>query len=507
MLYTRKKRGFTLIEGLVALAIFVILVTVFYKIFSQTATHMEDGKKRRAAVSLANERMEHYRNLAYANVGTTSNAPFGNIVADENVSINNMTFRIISSVFLVDDSWDGTASGGTDLIPNDYKRVSVSIIWDKCSNSSIYSRSIAEFGGECSGKRIQLISQFVPPGGLETVEAGGILSINVLDADASPLSGVIVTIDDGTHTPFPLPETSDGNYMYIGAPACDDCYNITVEKSSYEVLASQASPGSQYVSSEIGDVSYFPRFVNQSVSDGLMTTMSFIMQKMSIFNITSEDPLGNSIANVDFAIQGGRVMGTNLNENPLYTEQDVFGLYDDLITDEEGVVTVRTDTNNDGSVTTADTTNPGLFTCTLAEDEESNFLFWKMSPGLDSNAQKVSINANTTVNSKMILVPRDQKSVFMKVINSDGVPISGANVYLYDNNDESTYETEQQTDVYGYVYFPNRSETEPYDVIPLLEDDMEYEYVVTAGGYELYRDVVTIDDEILYEIEVILTGE
>lgn len=522
MVLFKRKKGFTLIEGLIALAIFVILVTVFYRIFSQTAIHMADGKQRRAAVSLANERMEHYRNLAYAEVGTTTNVPLGNIIADENITINDMTFRIISSVFLVDDPFDGRAANGTDLIPNDYKRVSVSIIWDKCVSNTIYSRSIAEYGGACSAKRIRLVSQFVPPGGLETIESGGILSINVLDAEANAISDVIVTIDDGTHPAFPLPETGGGNYMYIGAPACDDCYAISVSKNDYESLSTQVSPGTKNVSSTVGDVSYFPRFVNQSVSDGLMTTMTFIMQKQSDLVVSTEDPAGNSIADIDFAVQGGHVIGTNLNENPLYVEQDVYGFYDEMTTDTNGEIIIRTDTNDDGSITNGDClnvseqkkcVNTGPFTFTLLEDEDANneldYVFWKMVPGLDTNAQKVNVNADATIDAQMILLERDQKSVFFHVINSDGTPVNGANVYLYDNNDTPTYSETQKTDAYGYAYFPTRSESEPYDVVPLIEEDMEYEYIVLAGGYEVYDNdhFFTINEDKLYEIEVILTAE
>ncbi|MFA5986796.1 MAG: prepilin-type N-terminal cleavage/methylation domain-containing protein [Parcubacteria group bacterium] len=500
------KRGFTLIEGLVALFVFSLLVTTFYNVFTQTMVHMQDGKQRRAAVSLANERMEHYRNLAYAEVGTTTNAPFGDIVADENVTINEMFFRVITSVILVDDPWDGRAVNGTDVIPNDYKRVSVSVIWDQCTSAS-YTRGMAEYGGECSVERVRLVSQFVPPGGLETVESGGILSINVLDASANAIPNAILTIHDSVRNEtFVVQTDSTGNYMYIGAPACQNCYEINVEKSGYETLSTKLSPANKTVSTEIGDVSYFPRFIHQSVTDSTMTTMSFIMQEYSDLTLTTEDPFENVISDVDFSVQGGRVMGTNLNENPLYTEAEVYGFYDDVVTDVSGEVVIRTDTNDDESVTSADHVNPGVFTFGL-DELETNYVFLKMSPGLDNNRQKTSVNAGTAVEAKMILLDKNYKSILIRVVNDEGVPANGAYVYLYDNNDVPTYSSTQQTDVYGYAYFPMRSESEPYDIVPLLEEDMEYEYIVSAGGYETYSDVITVEDDKLYDINVILTPE
>ena len=506
----KQKKGFTLIEGLVALLIFCILVVTFYKIFTQTTLHMADGKQRRAAVSLANERMEHYRNLAYANVGTTTNAPFGSIVADEKVTVNDISFRFITTVFYVDDAFGGKAAGGVDVIPNDYKRVSVSVIWDQCVNTTAFPRGTAEYGAECSSKRVKLISQFVPPGGLETIDSGGILSINVLDAEANAISDAILTIYDSVRDEtFAVQTDSTGNYLYIGAPACEGCYEIALAKGEYETLSTKVSPSNQMTL--VGDVSYFPRFVHQSVSDGLMTSMSFIMKKYSDLIVTTEDPFGVAIPGIDFAVHGGRVMGTNLNDNPLYTEMDVYSFHDETVTDGDGKLDIRTDTNNDDVITSADHVNPGPFFFDLDDIEKTDYTFWKMTPSVDIDARQISVNADETVDAKMVLMDNDYKSVFIRVINSDGVPVSGANVYLYDNQETSVYEVEQQTDAYGYVYFPARSLTEPYDIYPLLAEDMEYEYVITAGGYELYSGMITIEDDKLYRLDgndsIILTTE
>lgn len=507
-LFRQKKRGFTIIEGLTALLVFSFLVVVFYKVFTQTTIHMQDGKQRRAAVSLANERMEHYRNLAYANVGTTTNAPFGNIVADENVSINDMGFRIISSVFLVDDPLDGRAANGTDLIPNDYKRVSVSIIWDKCVDTGTYPRAIAEYGSECQPKRVRLMSQFVPPGGLETVESGGILSINVLDEEAHGVPNATLIIYDSVRDEsFAVQTDTSGNYLYIGAPACTDCYQVKVEKDEYEILGTKLSPAQKNVSATIGDVDYFPRFVHQSVTNGEMTMMSFVMQENADLTVTTEDPFGNEIADVGFSVYGGRVLGTNLNTNPLYTDPEVFGFYSgELTTNAEGKYEIQTDTTDNDIINSSDRTNPGVFTFSLS-NTETNYVFWKMTSGLASNRQKVGVNPDVAIETKMILLDKEYKSVMIHAINSEGLPVSGAYVYLYDNNDTPVYNAMVQTDEYGYAYFPQRSETEPHDIVPLLEEDEEYEYVISAGGYESFTGTVTIEDDQLYEIEETLTAE
>ncbi len=495
----RHKKGFTLIEGLVALMIFCILVVTFYKIFTQTTLHMADGKQRRAAVSLANERMEHYRNLAYANVGTTTNAPFGSIVADENVVINEMGFRIVTSVFYVDDPLDGRGSNSTDVIPNDYKRVGVSIIWDKCVDAS-YSRGIAEYGNECSGKRVHLISQFVPPGGLETIESGGILSINVLDENANAIANADITIVEGAHT-TEVKTDATGNFMYIGAPACADCYKITVKKDGYGTISTKVSPAIQMTTA--GDVSYYPRYINQSVTDGDMTSVAFIIKSVANLTVKTEDPLGDAVGNVDFSVRGGRVLGTNLNANPSYTDPDIYNLDDDtLVSNASGDTTIRTDTNDSGTITSDDDTNPGLFSFNL---DEPGYTFWKMTPGVETNPKNITVDAGTTVAAKMIVVKNDYTSILVRVVDAEGVPVNDASVYMYDDNEPPIYDIMQKTDMYGYTYFPTRDVNEPHNIIP-LEDNASYEITVIAAGFK--DEVVTVEttkDKIKKPDDIILT--
>jgi prepilin-type N-terminal cleavage/methylation domain-containing protein len=517
MVIGKNKKGFTLIEGLVALAIFTILISVFYKVFTQTAEHLHDSKQRRAAVALANERMEHYRNMAYDNVEVTTKG--GDIVADENTTVNDMTFRIITSVNLIDDPYDGTVIDGTDPIWNDYKRVSVTIVWDQCI-ADTYSRGVAEFGPECQTKRIRMVAQFVPPGGLEVSPSGGVLAINVLDENANVVSNAQITIYNSAtdQTPYQNePVDATGNLLYVGAPSCENCYEITVEANGYEVIKTErvpteAEPITQETSE--GTVSYNPRYVHQSVADGILTTTSFIIQKKSELNILAEDPLSSTVfSNVNFSVRGGRVLGTNLNDNPLYTIQDVYNFNEDLTTDVNGEIEIRTDTNADNVINSVDETNPGLyeffnFDLDIDDDSTDDLIFWKMVPGIDTNSAQLSMDSDAVVDARMIFLDKYYESIFFTVVDDDGAPIENASVRVYDDQDPHIYDIEQQTDIYGHAYFPTRDENEPYDVIELISGDF-YNIAVAADGYdsEIREDVDAIEivENELIEIEIILT--
>lgn len=513
----RNKRGFTIIEGLVALAIFIILVSVFYKVFSQSATHLGDAKQRRGAVALANERMEHYRNFAYDNVEVTTKG--GDIVADENVTVNDMNFRIITSVNLVDDPFDGTIIDGTDPIWNDYKRVSVTVVWDTC-NSNSYDRGTVEYGDECASKRVRIISQFVPPGGLEVSPSGGVLAVNVLDEDANIVSDAHITIYDSERDQTPYanePVDANGGMLYVGAPSCENCYEVTVEADGYEVIKTERMPTESDpviqivpINGSNEQVAYHPRYLHQSVADGTLTTMTFIVQKKSELNVSVESPMGDvTYDGINLSVRGGRVLGTNLGENALYTEADVYNFNEDVTTDANGELEIRTDTDNDGDVDGNDETNPGPFTffnvdLDTDDDGDDDYVFWKMDPGIEGDAMQIGLDSDATVDAKMILVDKEVEGIFITVIDDEGNPVNTASVSVYDDKDPSDpdkYDVQQSVDMYGRVFFPDDSDEfvvgDVYD-IAVAADGFDAEFLIDADGIE-------IEEDTLVELEFILT--
>jgi prepilin-type N-terminal cleavage/methylation domain-containing protein len=462
------RSGFTLIESIVALAVFSILVVTFYNIFIQSATHLNNSKMRRAAVALSNERMEHFRNLPYDRIGTVENAPFGDIVDDEIVTVNNMQFRVISSVFFIDDPTDGSAP--TDVLFEDYKRISVTVVWGPGAGSGV-AKGDAEYAQEYGSKRVHLISQFVPPGGMETVATGGILSINVLDTDANPIENAFVTIYDRVRDATVTALTDGtGNYMYIGAPVCEHCYEISVEKDQYETVATgPVYDGAIQI--------YDPRFIHQSVIAGELTTAVIQIDRVSELKIITKDVFGNIISDVDGEINGGRALGTD----PTNAGAIVYNFDAIFVTDANGEYAVDTDTDNDGDVDNSDKTNPGPYFFTI---NEPDYVLWKAVPGDILERNKTNVLAGTTGSADLILLDKEYDSAWFRVVDIDGVPIDLATVQL--KNATLGYDVSLQTDMYGYVFFPENA-------TDVLENGKTYDVVVNATGYEELTDTIVID--------------
>lgn len=472
----QRRMGFTLIEGIVALAVFCILIIVFYRVFLQTTTYMSNSKMRRAAVSLANERMEQYRNLMYAEIGTVENAPFGNIIDDEILTVNGLRFRVISSVFFVDDPIDGSVP--SDVLFEDYKRVSVSVLWGAGANQ-IISKSIAEHGGMYQNKRVRIVSQFVPPGGLETEATGGVLSINVLDSNAMSIADAFVTIYDRVHDTTVTALTDDtGNFMYVGAPTCERCYEITVEKNGYQTVKTEKAfdNGVQW---------YDPRFVHQSVIAGEITTMVMNTDKTATLTLVAKDPFGAVIPGVSVDVSGGKVLGFDPNNDG----ESVYNYTGSGVTNIQGELQISTDTNSDGEINESDRTDPGPYKII---NNHTEYELWKMQPGDAIDRTRTNVLADTGNSVDVLLLEKDVDSIFFHVVDADGMPISGATVHVV--NSEQEYDTITTTDVYGHAYIPNTEKS-------LVSGE---EYVITVSSADYVEQSLTIEVHDLMIQEIIM---
>ncbi len=505
--FIKKNKGFTLIEGLVALAVFTILVVTFYKIFAGTMEHMQNSKYRRGAVALANERMEQFRNLAYEDVATTANAPVGDIEDDEVVNVNGLIYRIITTVFFVDDPVDGVAP--TDTRYEDYKRVSVVVVWGPATNDTV-SKTNAMRDVQYESKRITLVSQFVPPGGLEALPTGGVLSVNVLDTGVEPVEPVenaIVSITDNACGTTGHPDCSNsiltgttdatGNFMYIGAPICTACYEISITKNGIEARETlDPFTGDDGVDPyEEGE--YEPTYTHQGVSAGDVTTVTFNTNKLSQLNIISQDPFGGLIPGVKFDISGGLVVGTTVGGSV----SSVYNLY------AKNKTTDTTDADIDiystSDVINGDYANAGIYTLDniVLPTGFTDYTFWKVDTNDEIDPKHIVVTTDADVKTKMIFIENDYDSAFIRVIEtigSDSVPVRDANVRLESTTLNPKYDVTLVTDEFGYVYFPENTTDG-------LVNGETYDITVTATDYDETTDTIEIDKLTQKDITITLS--
>src|SRR4051812_16133187 len=156
------ERGFTLIEVMVSMVVLLIGVLGTVQLFDGATAATGRTKAREGGTNLTREVIESTRSVAYPQIVDASLADELQTqpgLGDESAAggwqlrRRDVTYTVDVSVCLVDDAKDGlgahdsaafcgAAGGTTDLNPDDYKRVNVTVGWtDKTGRSSQVKQS------------------------------------------------------------------------------------------------------------------------------------------------------------------------------------------------------------------------------------------------------------------------------------------------------------------------------------------------------------------------------
>lgn len=283
---SRDSKGFTLIEIIVAVAIFLIFAIGIYSGIQFIFKSVYQSRLRIIETGILNEQVEIIRNLSFHSVGIVNGSPAGTLERTVTTTRNGIGFTITRTIRNVDDPFDGTIGGDpNDLSPADYKIAEVEII---CNN--------------CTQKEPVSISTRVAPKYLEGDPNNGALFIEVFDANAIPVQGATVHVVATTTDPaFDFTDTTDneGYLRIVDLPSAVTAYNITVSKNGYTtdqtIEPSEENPN--------------PIKPPSSVIAQDVTSISFTIDKAASLAVNTLDLLCDPIANVPVPIIGTKLIG------------------------------------------------------------------------------------------------------------------------------------------------------------------------------------------------------
>ncbi len=377
----RAIRGFTLIETLVSIAIFVILVMVVSQTSFTIVRQARAYRENTTVSGLADQYIEIARNLPYSQIGTLSGNPHGNLPDQPNatnVTFNLNTYQIYYVVNYIDDPADGTILAGTDPTPNDYKQL------------KLYIKNTA------TGFTSTFLSN-ISPKGLENLSSGGALNIKVFDAVGQPIPNATINITNTSLTPnINLTRTSDanGNWTEVGLPDSANSYHLVVTKNGYSTDRTYAISGQNPN----------PTKPDGTISNGQVTQISFSIDQLSNLLFNTLDQTCSAISAVGLQVRGSKLIGT-----PSVVK------FDNSYT-----------SNGAGQVSLNniewDNYTPALSTI--------SYMIYGSSP-----IQQISLLPNTTQQFTLILGPHTSNSLLVIVKDaSTGNPIEGASVLLNKGN-------------------------------------------------------------------------
>lgn len=282
------KKGFSLLEIMIAVAVFVVFAVGIYSGIQFVFKIVFQSRLRIIETSILNEQVEIIRNLSFYDVGIVNGSPAGILNRNETVMRNGLNFLVTRTIRNIDDIFDGTVDGEPrDLSPADYKMIQIDVICEQCGQRESLS-----------------VITYVAPKLLEGDPTHGALFIEVFDAAAQPVQGATVhVVSTSTDPVIDLVDTTDNDGMLklVDLGEGMDAYSITVTKDGYTT-----------------DRTIFPTIENPtpiktpaSVEAQDVSEISFSIDKVSSVNLNTINSACNSVPGASVTLDGTKVRGTN----------------------------------------------------------------------------------------------------------------------------------------------------------------------------------------------------
>lgn len=389
-LNNKSDTGFTLVEVIVSIAIFLIVAVAVYQGFTSLLDAVTVSRLRITATNLANEQFEIARNLSYSNVGILGGFPAGKILQNQTVLRGGVEFSVKTNIRNIDDPFDGTIGGNpNDSSPADYKLIELEISCAYCKNFTplIFSTHIA-------------------PKNLEGSSANGALFVRVFDANGQPVPGANVYIENNQANPhFFINDTTNNNGLLqiVDLPPGAEAYEIAVSKQGY-------SQEKTYTINLPENPN--PTKPHATVAAQQVTQISFTIDKTSVIDITSATETCSPVGNVNFKIEGSKLIG----QSP-----DILKYEQNYATSASGIKTI----NN-------------------LEWDTYNFVLNDASYDLVGAIPLLPLNLspNTNQNLKFIVSQKDPLSLLVTIKDaSTQLPLSGAEVLIEKNGYSNSFTT------------------------------------------------------------------
>lgn len=285
MIKIKTKKGFSLVEVLISVAVFSMVSIACYEAFSKILVYSKELEAKSLATMIVNEQFEIFRNIPYAEVGISGGIPSGVFPHTQTITRNNKTFEVTTTIRNHDDPFDGTI-GGTpnDLSPADSKLVEVSVVCTNCRNSTPST-----------------FTSIVSPKGLETSTTNGALFVRVFDGDGQSITGAEVTIRSVSGPSVLIEDVTNnqGMVQIVDIPPGVEIYEIIVTKNGYSTDKTYATTVANP----------HPIKPHATIITQQVTQISFAIDLLNNVNLYTKNLSCGTVGNVDFFIQGSKKIG------------------------------------------------------------------------------------------------------------------------------------------------------------------------------------------------------
>ncbi|MBI2437036.1 MAG: prepilin-type N-terminal cleavage/methylation domain-containing protein [Candidatus Magasanikbacteria bacterium] len=303
----KNKLGFSLIEAIIATAIFALFVLGIYGGIQLVFKIVYSSRIRIIETALLNEQIEIIHNADFFDVGIVNGSPSGIFDRTVTTTRNGIEFEITRTIRNIDDPYDGTIDGEPqDTAPADYKLVDIEVVCMSCGQGTPLS-----------------VETYVAPKFLEGDPTHGALFVEVFDANVVPVQGATVYIvSTSTDPTYDFYDTTDNDGMLriVDLAAGVESYHLTVTKDGYTTA--------QTITASVDNPN--PTKPPATVVGQGVTEISFSIDLVSAIEVSSINSLCQIIPSVNFDMRGTKLLGT---------EPDVYTVDGNYATDGSGEYT------------------------------------------------------------------------------------------------------------------------------------------------------------------------
>lgn len=299
MVHRRGKRGFTLLEVLIDAFLITAIFGAIIGTYIYSLRSVNSGKERLVASQLASEKLEKLKTVPYEQLATQNGSilPQGAIVDSETITRGGATLTVQTVIITVDDPADGCAipsgsmyqctdgssSSLQDLVPTDFKRVTVKV-WQASTLRAELSTNVTGSAAETAGNT-------------------GMLLAIITNAEGLPVENSIVTITN--------PQTGVNLQAFSNILGQVFVANVPPDsQNGYKISATKAGYSTDYT------VDRTPQNPNQPKADvdvyaQQVTTQTLSIDLVSTINIAIKDTQQLPLPNLTISTVGQKIIYNN----------------------------------------------------------------------------------------------------------------------------------------------------------------------------------------------------
>lgn len=373
-----RSRGFSLLEILIAMAIFTMFAGSIFFVYGNLLEIMSRTRVRTLSSTLLNREIEMIRLLPYDKVGIVGGFPPG-VIAQQRVEVYEGTqFLIEAFVRNIDNAFDGSTGGSpNDTAPADYRLVELQV---SCAL--------------CYGIPPLVYTTWVAPQNLETSTKNGSLFVNAFDADGLPIYEADVKVVNNSTSPTItiIDETNaSGQLQLVDIPTSTNKYQITVSKPGYSTSVT-------YLAGATANPN--PIQPHATVATQQITEISFGIDRVSTVAVKSQDYMCVGIGSVSMNHMGAKLIGSG---------PDVLKFSSNFTTNSTGDKTIH-------------------------PLEWDTYSFTNTTAGYDIAGTipliPLTIDPNTSTTLALVMEPKSSSSLLVTIKDASSSPVLGASVNI-----------------------------------------------------------------------------